>query len=337
MKRKIIKIDEQKCDGCGDCVPNCHEGALQIIDGKARLVSDLFCDGLGACLGHCPQGAITMEEREAEPYDEKKVMERIVPKGRNTVMAHLEHLRDHGETELLAQAAEYIRENNIDMRAPEAEAPQQAEQEKPSAACSGGCPGAAAMDFSQLVDSPSGSNGTGAHPPQSGPAKESNDNMESSGSKSSPKEPSGSASAVGGPSGQESNSQEPLSALGHWPVQLHLLNPMAGFLRKSDLVLAADCVSYAMGNFHHHFLKGKALAIACPKLDSNQETYVEKLTAMIDQAEINTITVVLMEVPCCSGLKQLVHQARERAQRKIPVKKAVVSVRGALISEEWMM
>jgi len=101
MKRDIVKIDEDLCDGCGECVPNCHEGALQIIDGKARLISDLMCDGLGACLGFCPQGAITIEQRDAEPYDEVKVMTDMVTKGKNVVVAHLKHLKDHGEKSFL--------------------------------------------------------------------------------------------------------------------------------------------------------------------------------------------------------------------------------------------
>src|SRR3989344_8580511 len=104
--RKIITIDDGKCDGCGDCIPNCPEGALRMIDGKARLLSDLFCDGLGACIGHCPQGAITIEKREAMPYDEKQVMENIIKQGKNVIKAHLEHLKDHNETEYLNQALE---------------------------------------------------------------------------------------------------------------------------------------------------------------------------------------------------------------------------------------
>ena len=115
MKRKIIQIDEDKCDGCGLCIPECPEGAMQVIDGKARLISDLFCDGLGACIGHCPQGAIEMVEREAEPYNESKVMENVVSQGSNTIRAHLEHLKDHGEVEFLKQAVTFLKENNIEI------------------------------------------------------------------------------------------------------------------------------------------------------------------------------------------------------------------------------
>jgi len=134
MKRKIIRIDEDTCTGCGDCIPNCPEGALQMIDGKARLVSDLFCDGLGACIGHCPEGAITFEEREAEPYDERRVMENIIPKGENTIQAHLKHLYDHGEEGFLNEAVALLEEEGIDVP-----------EYKPAPAAPGVCPGAAAM------------------------------------------------------------------------------------------------------------------------------------------------------------------------------------------------
>ncbi len=120
MKRDILKIDEDLCNGCGQCVPNCHEGALQVIDGKVRLVSELMCDGLGACIGHCPEGAITIETREAEPYNEVKVMEQMKDKGKNTIIAHLKHLKDHGETGFLQDGVTYLREHqgelNFDLR-----------------------------------------------------------------------------------------------------------------------------------------------------------------------------------------------------------------------------
>ncbi|MFO8054931.1 MAG: 4Fe-4S binding protein [Bacteroidales bacterium] len=316
MKRKIINIDESKCDGCGICVPNCHEGALQIIDGKARLVSGLFCDGLGACIGHCPQGAITIELRDSAPYDEKKVMERIATQGVNTIMAHLEHLRDHGETELLKQAVDYIREHNIDMvKANEQMEADAVSSGKPyrairgaSGDCSGGCPGSAAMDFSAIIDN-------GGQDTRSSAKEQSSDGHEQ----------------------KESSDHNPAfrSALSHWPVQMHLINPAAGYYKNRDVVLAADCVAFAMGNFHHHFLRGRSLAIACPKLDTNKDVYVDKLVRLIDHANINTFTVVMMEVPCCSGLIQLVKAAQQKARGKIPVKQVIVSIQGELMKEEW--
>ncbi len=145
MKRKIITIDDEKCNGCGACIPDCPEGALQLIDGKARLISDLFCDGLGACIGSCPEDAISVEEREAEPYDESKVMANIVRHGANTIKAHLAHLQDHGEDELLREAIAYLVENDIEIPS---------EFRKPVidrgpelAGHGGGCPGSRLMNF----------------------------------------------------------------------------------------------------------------------------------------------------------------------------------------------
>ena len=215
MKRDILKIDEELCNGCGQCVPNCHEGALQVIDGKVRLVSELICDGLGACIGHCPEGAITIETREAEPYNETRAIEK--------------------------------------------------------------------------------------------PAQTLNDT----------------------PTDQP-------SVLRQWPVQMHLVNPNAPYFRSADLLLAADCVAFSMGDFHSKHLKGKSLAIACPKLDQGTDSYVEKLTAMIDIAKVNTITVMMMEVPCCGGLLHMVRTALSNASRKVPVKKMIVGISGNVLQEEWV-
>ncbi len=279
MKRKIIQIDEEKCNGCGLCIPNCHEGAMQLIDGKARLISDLFCDGLGACVGHCPEGAIEVIEREAEPYDEIRVMESIVPKGRNTILAHLDHLRDHNETEFLNQAIHFLKINNIDM-GPE----KTINHPHP-----GGCPGSRTMDF--RVQAPVAVPVAGADAP---------------------------------------------SELRQWPVQLHLLNPMAPYFRNADVLLAADCAAFAMGNFHDRFMKGKTIAIACPKLDSGKESYIQKLTAMITDARINSLSVVMMEVPCCGGLIHMAETAKAAAGRNIPVKQVIVSLKGEVMQEDWV-
>ena len=142
-RRKIIKIDEELCTGCGECIPNCPEGALQIIDGKARLVSDLFCDGLGACVGECPEGAMAVEEREAEPYDERQVMENVVKQGANTIKAHLHHLRDHGAMEYFRQAVAFLNERGIQLPAAPAAAPRQ-------------CPGSLARSLRERSDAEDG-------------------------------------------------------------------------------------------------------------------------------------------------------------------------------------
>ena len=292
MKRDIVKIDEDLCDGCGECVPNCHEGALQIIDGKARLISDLMCDGLGACIGHCPLGAITIEQREAEPYDEVKVIADMVTKGKNVVVAHLKHLKEHGEKNFLHEGITYLLshkdELNIDVNEiiNEIKEENNMEQHEDNLAC--GCPGSQERSFGGGSES---------------------DNM------------------------VESASQR--SELTHWPVQMHLINPVAANFRNSDIVIAADCVAFSLGNFHKDYLKGKSLGIACPKLDSNTEVYIEKFRQLIDEAKVNTITVMIMQVPCCGGLIQMVNAAAAKAERKVPIKQIIVGVEGGIIDEQW--
>ena len=290
MKRQIITIDETRCTGCGDCIPGCPEGALHVIDGKARLISDLFCDGLGACIGHCPTGAMKIASREAEPYDEKRVMHESIAKGGpNVIAAHLHHLMDHGQNEFVEQALEYLKEQKI---ANPLEREALREPAAHHAAHAGGCPGSRTIDFNTSV-----------------------------------KADRAVATMPGAPV---------QSALRQWPIQLHLVSPQAPYFQGSDLLLAADCAAFAVGDFHGKFMRNKSLAIACPKLDSEMDNYVDKLAAMIDLSLVNTITVAIMEVPCCGGLMSIVAEALKKASRKVPVKKVVISLQGETLSEEWV-
>jgi len=227
MKRQIITIDESLCTGCGLCIPNCPEGALQIIDGKVRLVSDLFCDGLGACIGHCPEGAIATEIRDAEPYDESKVMENIVRSGPNVIKAHLAHLRDHKQDEYFREALAYLVDRGIEIPAEFFEPACRCGENDPSAPAFAGCPGSRVVNFE--ADAACASDAPGSPPP-------------------------------GVPA-------ERPSRLRQWPVQIMLVPPDAPFLDGADLLVAADCVPFACAGFHENLLAGKALLVGCPKLD----------------------------------------------------------------------
>ncbi len=292
MIREIVKIDEDLCNGCGLCVPNCHEGALQIIDGKARLISELMCDGLGACLGHCPEGAIKIEKREAQPYNETEVIKEMVSKGKNTVVAHLKHLKEHDETAFLSEGFEYLKSNRNNLNFSFDDVMDEVNDKKPESAAAsktGGCPGSRAVVF----DLP--------------------DNIK-----------------------LQDNNTGQKSYLSHWPIQLHLINPAAQNFVKSDLLLAADCSAFSLGNFHSQWLKGKTLVIACPKLDRGTEIYINKIASLIDDAKVNTITVLMMEVPCCGGLLGIVKEARQMAYRNVPVKAVIVSIKGEVLREDWV-
>jgi len=284
MKRKIIQINEEKCTGCGECVVGCPEGALQIIDGKARLISDILCDGLGACIGVCPEGAIEIIEREAEPYDEKLVMKNMIKFGKNTVIAHMKHLKEHNMHDYLKQAVSFLIENKSEIPFNVDEIIQEVHSYTPDS--SHGCPGTMTIKFKKEKD--------------------------------------------------VSNNVDQPSELRQWPIQMHLINPVAPYFQNADLLLAADCVAFAMGNFHSKYLKNKSLAIACPKLDTNQNIYVEKIIRMINEAKINTITIMVMEVPCCSGLVHLVRLAMQQANRKVPVKVIKISLQGNVLEEKWI-
>ncbi|MDP2750935.1 MAG: 4Fe-4S binding protein [Nanoarchaeota archaeon] len=275
-KRKIVEIDEKKCNGCGLCIPNCHEGALQIIDGKARLISDLFCDGLGNCLGHCPKGAIKIVEKEAEPYDETKVMEKISKQGANTIKAHLMHLKDHNETKLFDEAVAYLKKKKIKIP--------KLEDEKMEHS---GCPGSMLRTIQ----------------------KENTKNAKSS---------------------KSIKASEQESELRQWPVQLNLLPAHAPIFDNKHLLVAADCTAFACANFHSKLLAGKIIVIGCPKLD-NTEEYEEKLTEIFKNNKVKSVTVAIMEVPCCGGLLTATESAIAASGKKIPLIQETISINGEIM------
>ncbi|MGM0652318.1 MAG: ATP-binding protein [Bacillota bacterium] len=249
--RKIIKIDENKCDGCGLCIPSCEEGALQIVDGKARLVKDIYCDGLGNCLGECPQGAIALIEREAEPFDEEAVEK------------HLKISQRHEET----SGGELPEENLV-------------------SCCSGNLERNLRMEDNE----PHKNKAVEVTAPDAG---------------------------------------RPEAELSHWPVQLHLVNAQARFLKNADLLIAADCVPFAHADFHRTFLSGRSLLIGCPKLD-DVETYHKKLVEIFKQNDLNTITLVHMEVGCCFGLSKLLKSALQEAGVDTLLEEIIVGVDGSI-------
>jgi ferredoxin len=252
VTRKIIKIDEDLCTGCGNCVVDCAEGALKVIDGKARVVNEVFCDGLGACIGSCNVGALKIIEREALEFDEEEVEKHLEGMKKNEQV-------DTGEVKRIFS--------------------EQSHQ------C--GCPSTQTMTFSAPVV-------------------------------------------------QDEVSEKIQSTLRQWPIQMHLINPQAPYYQGADVLIAADCVAYSYGDFHRDFMKEKSIAIACPKLDQGRESYIEKIRSLIDDAKINTLTVVMMEVPCCGGLLGMTQQAVDRAIRKVPIKRVVIGIKGGILSEEWI-
>lgn len=326
MERDIIKIDEELCNGCGLCVPNCHEGALRVIDGKVRLVSELMCDGLGACIGYCPEGAITIERREAEPYDEIAVIEEMAGKGANTLIAHLRHLKDHHEYGYLEEGMTWLEVNSEKLPFSVSEV---------LAAVRGNSAVEAVSDNAMAASGMSIAGGTShghethgerpAHGAHGSAHRNNGGGCPGSAERVFVQAPVFAATAADIP-----------SQLTHWPVQMHLVNPNAPAYRGADLLLAADCVAFSLGSFHNSWLKGRRLAIACPKLDHGTETYIEKLRAMVDVARVNTVTVMMMEVPCCGGLVQMVRTALAGATRKVPVRTVTVSIDGKILKDEWL-
>jgi NAD-dependent dihydropyrimidine dehydrogenase PreA subunit len=236
--RNIVKIDEEKCNGCGLCVNACAEGAIKIIDGKARLVSETYCDGLGACLGHCPEDAITIEKRQAKDFDVEATKAYLAKEKRAQV-----------QTDFV-------------------------------------CPG---MATKQLKTKPV---------------------------------PDDAAPAGAVP-----------SQLGQWPVQLKLVSPHAPYFTDADLLLVADCVPFTMGDFHNRFLKDHSIAVGCPKLDDVQ-FYIEKLAAILQANKLNSLTVIHMQVPCCSGLTHIARQAIAQSNTKITFKDVTIDLQGEVCRTE---
>ncbi len=245
VTRKIIEIDEDLCDGCGQCVPSCAEGALQIVDGKAKLVAEVYCDGLGACLGECPNGALRVVERKADEFDE------------HAVEQHLSSM-------------------------PKEEGPQ-------VVPIMGGCPSAQIKSFA----------------------------------------PSGPREEASGRATEEDSA----SALTHWPVQVRLVPPTAPFLKGADLLVVADCVPVAYPRFHRDFLEGKAVMVGCPKFD-DVPAYIQKFADIFKTADIKSVSVVVMEVPCCQGLPVVVERGLEKSGKKIPMEKVMISARGEVLQRE---
>jgi ferredoxin len=267
-----------------------------------------MCDGLGACIGHCPEGAITIESREAEPYSEVRVMEQMKDKGKNTIIAHLKHLKDHGETGFLQEGVVYLKENRSKLKFNLDEVIHEVHNHSKTTAMTAS--GTAAVAAAHQHGHSHGHNGGGC--------------------------PGSRAMVIEKPSDSIAGTENAQSELRQWPVQMHLINPNAPYFRNADLLMAADCVAYSVGGFHSKYMKGKSLAIACPKLDHGTEIYVEKLKALIDVALVNTITVMIMEVPCCGGLLQMVKSAASGASRKVPVKLMIAGITGEILREEWV-
>ncbi len=255
VKRKIIEIDEGLCNGCGQCVSACAEGAIALVNGKARLISENYCDGLSACLGECPEGALRIVEREADAFDPEAV-ERHLQKTGNRKL----------ETGNRGRGAKAAADTEV-------------------LPC--GCPSSNMQIFSSPCE------------------------------------------AANRPSSQAST----ISALTHWPVQIKLIPPTAPFLKNADILVAADCTPVAYPDFHRDFLKGKVVLMGCPKFDDTEE-YINKFADIFRVAGIKSVTVLIMEVPCCSKLPPVVHQGMALSGKKVPMEIVVTSARGEVLRRE---
>ena len=267
--RNIVKIDEEKCIGCGLCVSACAEGAIQMIDGKAKLVSEIYCDGLGACLNCCPTDAITIEQRNAAEFDEEATKQYLEELARNKA-AH-EKQTPGGTNRRMGDSAG----NAFAHGSPTA-------KQSLTVPPGGGCPGMKMMNFAAAPKTDTAASG------------------------------------------------DVSSQLGQWPVQLKLVSPMAPYFAGADVMLVADCVPFAMGDFHSKLLKGKAIAVACPKLDDTG-AYAQKIADIITTGKPKLLTVVHMEVPCCTGLLRIAEKAIALAESDLTINDITISLRGEVM------
>jgi Pyruvate/2-oxoacid:ferredoxin oxidoreductase delta subunit len=243
VMRKIIEIDDELCNGCGECIPSCAEGALEIVEGKARMIAEKYCDGLGACLGDCPQNALKIVEREADDFDEEAVEELLKEK---------------------------------EKAAPAPVPP------------AGGCPSAQLQSFKGQTPCQTANKPVGL--------------------------------------GLAGN-----SFLSHWPVQIRLVPPSAPFLKNADLLVAADCTAVAYPGFQGDFLKDRVVMMGCPKFD-DQQAYIQKFKEVFEEADLNSLTMLIMEVPCCGTMRGIIAEALKQSGKELKVDEAVISVRGDLLS-----
>ncbi len=272
MKRQIIQIDEDKCNGCGDCVTACAEGALQIVNGKAKLIRENFCDGFGDCIGECPTGALTIEERDASEFDEEATRRHVLQTGGEQALERMEKAAQK-------HAAKSAAPTSATTRHPPYNAPGPGP---------GGCPGSRMRMAAASGTAPA-------------------------------------ATPAGGGVGQAIPSE-----LRQWPVQLHLVQPGAPFFKNRELVLLSTCAPVASADVHWRFLRGRAVAVGCPKLD-HTEPYAEKLGAILSDPSIPAVIVVRMSVPCCGGLTAIARQAVDLSGRNnLPLREVIIDVDGTV-------
>jgi NAD-dependent dihydropyrimidine dehydrogenase PreA subunit len=324
--RQIIDIDEAKCTGCGECATGCPEGALRMIDGKARMVGENLCDGIGACIGTCPTGAITVIEREAEAYEEARVMEGMVKLGPRVLTAHLEHLAHHGQDGYVREALAWLEAKGLPL-------PAEAADVVASISKSQDGRRGPAVRIGKALQPKAGGTATASTPhfvgcSGSAPRRLAREAIPAAPSKAAFAEASADKEDAAKVSSQVADSP---SALTSWPIKLHLVNPRAPQFADADLLIAADCTAFSLGGFHATLLEGKSLVIACPKLDQGREMYIEKLTALM--ADARSVTVAIMEVPCCTGLLTLVQDAREAGTRKPGIRTVVLGIGGGVVKE----